>query len=63
MRLVYDEEVSLGKLGSQESCCDGWLCEWLRIICILYSRWLVANGAVLVVVLLSQLSDGVTHSG
>ena len=62
MRLVYDEEVSLGKLGSQESC-DGWLCEWLRIICILYSRWLVANRVVLVVVLLSQWSDGVTHSG
>ena len=46
------------ELGSRESY-DGWLYELLMIICILYGRWLVTNGTVWVVVLLSQWSDGV----
>ena len=66
--LIYDK-ISLWWKGLRklvELCnrasCDGWLCEWLRIICILCGRLLVANGAVWVVVLFSQGFDGVTQS-
>ena len=47
---------------SRESCVR-WLYELLRIICIIYGRWLVANGGVRVGVLLSKWSDEVvgTH--
>ena len=51
--VVGGQMIKWGELGSQESC-DGWLYELLRIICILYGIWLAANGAVRVVVLLSQ---------